>query len=348
MTVGTGRPRDWSPAWLKDLGAKWHQFTYQRSTLWAPDFNCPIFLDRHLAFIDAMGRRYNGRPEIALVDIGSVGLWGEWHMSGTTVPMPTDENARTIVDAYAKAFPDTPLAMQMDHVAGEKRAIEDGLGWRVDCWGDMGGFSKSWCHMRTLYPQAFKETGAEDAWRKGPVALETCWDMRRWHDEGWDLDFILNWALDKHATYINNKSEPVPADYLPKVETFEKKLGYRIVLRSATFPQAAAPGAALEARMTWANVGVAPCYHDFYPALALADASGKVAWSRVFENDSIRSWLPGETSTALDAALPATLAPGAYTLLVGITDKTASPAVRLAIEGRRDDGWYPLGTVDVK
>lgn len=347
MTCGTEKNSNYSPAWLRDLGARVHEYQYQGRgrTQWTPDFNDAVFLEKHLAFVKAFGGRYNGSPDVALVDIGSVGLWGEWHMSGTDVPMPTTENTVRIIDAYISAFPDTPLVMQLDHIAGMKYAARSGLGWRVDCWGDLGGFSKTWCHMRSVYPQALKETGSEDLWRKAPVALETCWDMRKWQAEKWDIDLILKWALDKHATYINNKSEEVPGALVPKVQAFVRKLGYRFALRSAAFPAEAAPGGPLPVKLAWANVGVAPCYYDFHPAVALADASGKVVWSKAFTESTTRDWLPGEFATDLAATVPTTVAPGPYTLLVGVTRDDAVPAVRLAIEGRREDGWYPIGAV---
>ena len=34
-----------------------------------------------------------------------------------------------------------------------KHAVQNGAGWRADCLGDMGGFSKNWCHMRMGYPK---------------------------------------------------------------------------------------------------------------------------------------------------------------------------------------------------
>ena len=44
-------------------------------------------------------------------------------------------------------------------IGGEmlKRAVENGAGWRADCLGDMGGFSKTWCHMRMAYLDAVRE-----------------------------------------------------------------------------------------------------------------------------------------------------------------------------------------------
>ena len=347
MTAGTGRPEDWSPAWLKELGARTREYRVYGATHWTPDFNDTVFLQRHEAFIEALGRRYNGRPEVALVDIGSIGLWGEWHMSQTDVPMPTEENAVRIVEAYRKAFPDTPLAMQLDHVPGMKYAVAHGIGWRVDCWGDMGGFSKTWCHMRAVYPQAIRDTGSGEAWKRAPVALETCWDMRKWHEEKWDLDFILKWALDNHVSFINNKSQPVPEEYLPKVKAFLKRVGYRYVLRSAKYQQAAAPESNFTVELLWDNVGVAPCYRAYHPAIALADANGRVAWSQVFAKFSTRDWLPGRMPTTLTASLPKSVAPGEYTLLVGVTSGDGQPAVRLAIEGRREDGWHSIGPLTV-
>ena len=64
----------------------------------APHTGCrtwttPIFQKAHFRLIEELGKRYNGHPDLDLVDIGPVGLWGEWHMSGTGVadcPEPGD------------------------------------------------------------------------------------------------------------------------------------------------------------------------------------------------------------------------------------------------------------------
>ena len=46
------------------------------------------------------------------------------------------------------------------------------VGWRVDCLGDMGGFSPAWCHMCDQYPQQIILSGMQDAWQKAPVSFE--------------------------------------------------------------------------------------------------------------------------------------------------------------------------------
>jgi len=49
-------------------------------------------------------------------------------------------------------------------------AAERGAGWRADCLGDMGGFSKTWCHMCDAYPKLIPEAGVGDLWKTAPVA----------------------------------------------------------------------------------------------------------------------------------------------------------------------------------
>ena len=59
----------------------------------------------------------------------------------------------------------TPLVMLIGGGDMLKYAVENGAGWRADCLGDMGGFSKTWCHMRMAYPQRLPEADAIDAWK---------------------------------------------------------------------------------------------------------------------------------------------------------------------------------------
>jgi hypothetical protein len=63
----------------------------------------------------------------------------------------------------------------------------------------------------------------------------------------------------------------------------------------------------------------------------------------------IPSWLPGDALYDDRVFLPQNLPEGEYELQLGIVDRqTREPRVRLAIEGRNDDGWYPMGTITVE
>jgi hypothetical protein len=230
----------------------------------------------------------------------------------------------------------------------------------------MGGFSKTWCHMRMAYPTMLPKADAVGTWKTSPVAWETCWDMRKWVNEGWSLRFIFNYALALHGSVINNKSAPLPQgeQVRSEVERFLRRLGYRLVLTELKHPKQTDPGEKLKLAMKWQNVGSAPCYRPYRLAYRLTDSDGdhRVSVGSVTVNE----WLPGEIELfteeffeepadlppgeVVDVAdairLPDDLSPGTYTLSVAVVgEEDSEPVVRLGIKGRSEDGWYPLSTV---
>jgi hypothetical protein len=337
-----------APEWLKAKGCRGFEYEYGgHGPFWVPDFEDPLFREAHFRLIRELGQRYDGHPDLDYVDIGSVGLWGEWHMSGTEVEVPPLETRLEIIDAYIEAFPNTPKLMLIGDIDGMRHAVERGCGWRADCLGDMGGFSENWNHMRDAYPKQVEESGAGEAWKTAPVAWETCWDMRKWVNEGGDVCHIFEYALEYHGSYVNNKSAPIPEGMRPRVELLLRRLGYRLVLRRLEHSAKVAPGGNLRVAMEWENVGVAPPYRDCRLAFRLSGRGGRTVI--VPTETSIEGWLPGHSEVAVEVALPGECGPGSYDLSLGVVDpKTGEPAVRLAINGRDEAGWYPMGEVVVE
>ncbi len=370
MCCSTSPGRPYHPAWLKDLGGRIIQ-TRRRDgpAVEIPDLDDPLILGAHLDLIERLGRRYDGHPDLDHIDLGTVGWWGEWHMSGAVnAKMPTLENQKKVVDAYLAAFKKTPLLMLIGGGEMLKHATGHGTGWRADCLGDMGGFSKTWCHMRMAYPTSIPQADAGDVWKTAPVAWETCWDMRKWVNEGWSLRFIFNYALALHGSQINNKSAPLPEaeNVRPEIERFLKRLGYRLVLRELKHPATVKAGGKLQLHMKWQNVGSAPCYRPYRLAYRLTGSRGyeKVLVSNV----TVNRWLPGsielfteeffrqpkdlppgEMVPVADAvALPKDIPAGRYVLSVAVVaGEAAEPIVRLGIKGREEDGWYPLSGIQL-
>jgi len=370
MCCSTSPRRPYHPEWLRSVKGAVVTTRYgDGPELEVPVLDEPVVLEAHLDFIKRLGARYDGHPDVAHVDLGSVGWWGEWHMSrSSAAPMPTLDTQKRIVDAYLAAFEKTPLVMLIGGGPMLRYATEHGTGWRADCLGDMGGFSRNWCHMRMAYPQRLPEADALDVWKTAPVAWETCWDMRKWVEEGWSLRFIFNYALALHGSVINNKSAPLPEgeNVRPEVERFLRRLGYRLVLKELRHAKQARPGEPLELAMKWQNTGSAPCYRPYRLAYRLSGGDGepRVVAGRV----TVDRWLPGEIEPFTEAffqepadlppgeivevadsiRLPDDLAPGAYTLSIAVVgEHDTEPVVQLGIEGRGGDGWYPLSAVTV-
>ena len=73
--------------------------------------------------------------------------------------------------------------------------------------------------------------------RKRPVSLEVCGTVSEWKRDHFDLNYILDQALRWHVTSVNLKSSPIPEDWKPQFDTFQKKIGYRFLLRTVGVSQ---------------------------------------------------------------------------------------------------------------
>ena len=393
MCCSTTYNAPYHPKWLKALGGRELLAAYGSSSFPIPDLDDPIVLKAHLDFIRQLGARYDGHPDIDHIDIGSIGWWGEWHLTGSNRNrLPALENRIKVVGAYLAAFKKTPLLMLIGGGECLKYACDRGTGWRADCLGDMGGFSRSWCHMRQGYPGWIQQANLYEVWKSAPVAWETCWDMRKWVEEGWSLRYIFNYALACHASVINNKSAPLPqgTDVRPETERFLRRLGYRLVLKELKHSAQVKAGGKLELAMKWQNTGSAPCYRPYRVAVRLSSKSGFT--ETILSDVVVNRWLPG----SIDLFTPeffrepkdlprgeiATVSaqfltrgseiPGEYALSIAVVDAARKkplpaaanargiaalsvddakgawkPVLRLGIQGRAEDGWYPLSKVQV-
>ena len=156
------------------------------------------------------------------------------------------------------------------------------------------------------------------------------------------MNAIIEQALAWHVSSVNLKSSAIPDAWRPAFREFEKKMGYRFVLRRFEYPKAVKAGGMMAVQSWWVNRGVAPVYADYTLAFAI---DGTVLRTGA----DLRKWLPGDQ--VFDGALyvPETIAPGAHRIRVAILDpRTGRPAIRLAIQGRQSDGWYDLGAIETR
>ncbi len=166
------------------------------------------------------------------------------------------------------------------------------------------------------------------------------WRNQRKYDEK-QVKYIFDQALKWHISTFNAKSSPVPPEWQPLVDEWLKKMGYRFVLRKFNYPKEVRPHGKLAFSSWWENKGVAPAYRNWPLAIRLRNARR----TEVLVTDSdIRQWLPGDNLFDSAVSLPLDMPEGEYELEVAILEpRTRRPYVRLAIEGRREDGWYPHG-----
>ena len=93
---------------------------------WAPNMDDPTVKAEFQKLVQALGARFDGLPGFGPIDIGSVGLWGEWHNWATSIisingnapgtvgqhiPMPSDADSNFYIDLYFTYFPNTMKIM---------------------------------------------------------------------------------------------------------------------------------------------------------------------------------------------------------------------------------------------
>jgi hypothetical protein len=327
------------PEWYRKSGARRANKPGDKDgKIWSPDADDPLYFKYWSALIYEAGRRYDGHPYLDAVDISTVGYWGE----GWGPYLPDWSVQKALIDVYFKAFTRTPLLTNFDELDALVYGTTRGGGWRLDCWGDMGRPGRNFSHMLDIYPEQIARGGLEDVWRRSPVSLEVCGTPGAWKKWGFDLGPILEQALRWHATTINLKSTRIPDEWKPEFEEFQKRIGYRFILRRFECPASAKAGTMLPVKMWWFNAGVAPVYREYWLALRIGDSVVRVPVD-------VRKWLPGDAVFEGTLFVDYSITAGKHGLAVALLDpRTGEPAVRLAIEGRRPDGWYDIGTINIE
>jgi hypothetical protein len=226
------------------------------------------------------------------------------------------------------------------------------IGWRADCLGDMRtdgrGYvpeNKNWNHMFDAYPKEVHDCGVSDTWKTAPITLETCWTVGYWKKVGWDLDFIMDQALKYHMSVFMPKSSFIPEEWREKFDVYDRKMGYRFVLRQLNLPLEARRGKKAPYWIFVENVGVAPIYRPY--RLALRFQQGKKSWIVVLHKD-LRDWMPGDFVRTGAFTLPSGLQRGEASVSIGILDPKVDEAkVLFALDGWTEDRWHPLTSIDV-
>jgi len=338
---------------------------------WVPVFWDPIYLKHHRELASFLGERYAGDPNIVYIDVPA-GNYGEMNLTNTNVPSLDDLSLwkvhgltgeswshmlRELCDMYRDAFPHDLLVAARDYAyyEGGKEsipyAVDKGVGFRDD------GLGMRYCGPGKENPEY------EANWPKVLCLYENgggSW--LNWGNEA-RVRATLDWAIDRtHASIVmvgkGHSGEESYRRFLPLVQEYGRRVGYRLVVETAEWKESVRPGQALSVALTWRNLGNAPPYVDFAVELSLLASDGEVAASHVVAPAQARTttWLP-EADLPLAAALPVPpdLAPGTYTVAVSMLETLPSaddgPAVRRRIQlgmSGGADGRYVLGELRVE
>lgn len=354
-----------TPKWVEDAGAKMIRFNYNSGRnpngwLRDPVYDDPIYLAKLEQFLAEAGKRYNGNPNVAFIDIGTFGLWGEGHtiFSSGLNQEETDRIVKIHADLHLKHFPDTQLCIS-DDVAGHCRPGSDfpstdyclskGITLRDDSILVQAP-PRCWYHSEL----------AQKFWPTMPVILESghykeCVQWKTWNSEK-----LLESVEQYHASYMSIHSFPEDfyKDELPIIRRINLRLGYRLLPKIITYPKTVKIGERFDVSSVWSNVAVAPCYPGGYWTLTLKDEKNGIVAVLVDEKFNFRDLKVGAANDSPETALKSTFCvglyapvtkPGDYDVWLSVGTADGTPVFALPIDAP-DDGQrrYKIGTIRLR
>jgi len=360
-----------TPEWVKAAGARGYWFrpgvgvvedASDPRVCWEPDFDDPVFLAKLGSFLTAAAGRYDGSPEVAFIDVGSLGVWGEGHTFWSTKVSYGGATARRHIDLHRKHFAKTLLVANDDLPSGPPRAPSQG--------SEESGYKDTVLYARdrglTLRDDSIMVQAGDKAyfsawmapyfWPDRPVILESehygpSRDRGCWGDGGKYLQALE----DYHASYAS--IHWWPREFLAEcgdlIRRMNLRLGYRLQLVEASWPAELRAGSVQRFTACWRNAGAAPCLPGGHPCVTLKDAGGGIAAVWVDEAFDVRSLPEGPAGRAeaksheMPCALLPAVAPGTYGVYVSVGTRTGTPRIALPLPDGDGERRYMLGEVKI-
>lgn len=359
-----------TPEWVKKAGAKGVDFDFGKGPreggkLWEPDYLDPVFLQKLENFLSAMAKRYDGNPNVAFIDIGSFGMWGEGHtgFGARLNEEQTFEACKRHIDLHLKYFKKTLLCIS-DDMAGSSRP---GRHFPITEYARQRGVTlrddsilvqpppNSWYHAEL----------AQDFWPELPVILEhEHYGPSKQRGAWGDGSLLLKAVEDYHASYMS--IHWWPREFLNEnrqiIEKINKRIGYRINLIEVEYPDTIPINKPFQIKTKWANVGVAPFYKGGFMAITLKDMKGGIASVNVDESYNFRNLSPSNPENPQITEIVSSfiigrhfidpvgtfkpeVKPGIHTLYISIGQADGTPLIHLPLDNQDSNKRYKIGEV---
>jgi len=348
-----------TPKWVVEAGAK-GEFWYKGKKTgpegpWEPVYDDPVYLEKLENFLKAFAARYDGKPWLRYVDIGSIGDWGEGHTSSGSRTRYGYEQRKVHVDLYCKYFTKTQIVTSDDFVYTiedlddrekiHRYMLSKGITYRDD--------SILVNYYIGAYPDTFTVRSPEwfaDVWRNKPTVLELehyggvrrlgNWtgkpdsSLAKYGKGKSGADFMRGAMEILHATYIgfHGYADVWLAENPELTIELLNRCGYWLFPHSVTVPDTLRPGRSYKMRLTWENRGVAPVYHPYILKVRMA---GPKTADFEFEAGCQR-WMPDPPQTVYPESykleVPPNLPPGTYALKIKLYSTEEARDVLLALD----------------
>jgi hypothetical protein len=354
-----------TPEWVRKAGARGKFIEHPELDLkaWAPDYDDPVFLAKLENFHKAFASRYDNKPWVEYIDIGSIGEWGEGHTAFSGWKDVPVNVVKKHIDLYKRCYKRSVLIISDDFIGQRdtddgsdyeiyRYCLAEGLGFRDDsgnvAWYKKLGFGPSCIRSPEIFNKVYKSI---------PVVLESdhygdALKLGMWN-KGAGFEKAIH---ETHATIIG--FHYYPREWLNENYALACHLanlcGYWYFPKFVMMPDTLRTGSDRNyIRITWENHGVAPAYKHFQLFIRLVSHNtGNSVIQQLAISDN-RNWLPDEiVAEQYPLHFDRTMAGGRYDILLNMRDECGfhNRNIQLALKSERETfpGWYKLGEINVK
>lgn len=341
-----------TPYWVAKAGAKGIERPEFGSASWTPVWDDPIFLEKLNNFHKAFAEKYDGKPWVRYVDVGSIGEWGEGHTYFSTRIPTTMQEKKTHINLYLKHYQKSQLIICDDFLASAvkeqdkaeilKYVIDNGISLRDDSplvKGYMENDLKSWT---VRHPEFFAEP-----YKTMPTVFELEHYGKVKNNGYWlgkngagiipeymvsGADVFRNAVKIIRPTYIGFHG--YLGEWLTDNPEFTKEMlnrcGYWYFPKSINATDY--KNGKLSFEMEWLNKGVAPAYAAYQlKGKLIPAATSTPSIDFTIDDSGNKNWIPGEVSTKKYTVTISGKPKGEYWLAIQLFDKKSSRPVEIGL-----------------
>ena len=344
--------------------------TYWPEDMETGDYSSDVFLARVKNLIRKMAAAWDNDPQIAYIEMGLVGWWGEQH-----TPTPTHEVQSTLLSMFNLYFKNKLVMVRNPQ---HELFTDSNYGLYWDEWGSDMQWSE-WDHIDVVVTEPYK-----DRWKTAVFGGENTNNLYTYDPTGgrfmtfgcpeWFDEITAftqyNAEMTKYArlTHTNHMHTRLPAENSGvawmNACSFQDLLGYGFVLQEARFNHVDAGERALRVSFDVRNMSASPFYYDWPVRVSLLDQETRLpVWSQLVPGVSVKDWLPGDGWQVEEKAyaepartytveasfiLPEEVTDGSYVLAVSIPDPAGLRNAAVFMNtGYIAGGYTALGLVGV-
>lgn len=357
-----------TPSWVEKAGAKGVVPTQYGSKSWTPVWNDPVFLEKLDNFHRAFAARYDGKPWVRYIDVGSIGDWGEGHTNSSTRIPPTVEEVEANMNIYLKNYKKSQLVVSDDLLYWNKSekdvktlydyAVSNGFTLRDDSpmvkyyiekylntWSVSHPhfYSPLYLHKPIIFESEHYLAVKKNGFWLGKNGKDTIPTV------GYSGAKIFRKAIEtEHATYIgfHGYLEEYLSDNPDLVGECLNLCGYWYFPKNLTIKVARM--SSFQFDIDWVNKGVAPAYsvYQLKGKLLNANKTGRPVYFNI-QNSGNKNWLPEMTFTESYSTTFKEKLKGTYTFSVQLFDTKSGKPVEIGLSDqlRDTEGYYQITSI---